>query len=59
MVRLVDFLSPKWESSTGENAGRFLGGNTRCSLKIELCDKLEPLKDHSVSWMIFESFKIK
>jgi hypothetical protein len=55
----VDFLSPKWESSTGENAGRFLGGNTRCSLKIELCDKLEPLKDHSVSWMIFESFKIK
>lgn len=27
--------------------------DTRCSLKIELCDKLEPLKKHPVSgWFL-------
>ena len=30
----------------------------RCSLKIELCDKLEPLKNHLVGLVVFESFKI-
>ncbi len=30
----------------------FLVENTGCSLKIELCDKLEPILNHPVSWMV-------
>jgi hypothetical protein len=35
---------------------RFSGGNTRCSLKIELCDKLRAPSGHPVSGMALKSF---
>jgi hypothetical protein len=42
----------------GEKNEDFGCANTRCSLKIELCDKLEPLEGIQVSLSVFESFKI-
>ena len=59
VIRRSGFLSPKWENAFEGGALRLLGGNTCCSLKIELCDKWEPLQAQAVSSLSLESFKLQ
>jgi hypothetical protein len=52
MIGAEVFCPPEW----GKIAD-FGYENTHCSLKIELCDKLEPLEGIQVSLNGFKSFK--
>ncbi len=51
MKSALRFFVPNAGNDTGIRPNVFGRLTVRCSLKIELCDKLEPLQDHPVSWV--------